>query len=298
MYILLPPTLTAVKNSTVLLYNFLQSWYTESNAQIVNGNLRIQAREERGEGLARVQQACWDRCGYICAQEWGVGDDHIDQCVKDCGSNRCPTARFTSSRIRTFGKFSIAPSNTFKVVRIEAKIKLACKGNGMWPAFWMLPEEGATSGCSGCGKYGQWPASGEIDIMEMFGGSRNPNQINGTLHYGGVGAWSHLTKSAELKQTSDGFHTFAIEWEKDEIRWLADGEEYGRIRRATVTSPGWWTTGSGGSGPFDVNFHILLNLAVGGEYTGNVPVDEISRALSNSGQYMDVDYVRVHGKRR
>lgn len=176
------------------------------------------------------------------------------------------------------------------MVRIEARIKLS-SGKGLWPAFWMLPEEGARPDCSGCGKYGEWPASGEIDIMETFGQMKG---VNGTLHFGGVGAWSHLTRSTELKP---GYHVYALEWERDEIRWYLDDEQYGRIRRATISTPGWWTTGSE-TGPFDVNFHILLNLAIGGEYTGNVSPEEISRTLEQGQNTMDVDFVRVYGKKR
>lgn len=260
-----------------------------------NGTMQIQAREEIGEGLGAVQQTCWDRCGQICVNDWGVSPEHIDGCVKDCGNHRCPHARFTSARIRSYGKFSISPQKDgYGAVKIEARIKLKC-GKGMWPAFWMLPETGSTPDCSGCGRYGVWPASGEIDIMEMFGGKESLNKIHGTLHYGGVGAWSHKTMSAELKPTKDDFHTYGIEWTCEQITWFLDGEKYGSVRKATDHSPGWWTTGSG-HGPFDVNFHILLNLAVGGEYTGNTSPEEISKTIAWEQQYMEVDYVRVYGR--
>ena len=77
--------------------------------------------------------------------------------------------RYTSARVRTFGKFSVAPGAAHPAVRIEARIRLPEGGPGVWPAFWMLPSEGATDGCSGCGRYGNWAASGEIDIMEASG---------------------------------------------------------------------------------------------------------------------------------
>jgi len=272
-----------------------RSWYTDSNMAVQNGILKIEAREEHGESRSRLEQVCWDRCGSQCAGEWNVPEEHIPGCVENCGRSRCPTIKYTSARVRTFSKFSISPrkQGANKVVKIEARIKLNC-GDGMWPAFWLLPEEGSTRQCSGCGAYGQWPASGEIDVMEMFGGKEN-SKIHGTVHYGGVGQWSHRTFTQELTpKIENEFNVYSIEWSLEYIKFFLNGKQYGEARRASAVSPGWWTAGSS-HGPFDVNFHLLLNMAVGGEYTNNTPDDKISRTIGAGKNSMEVDYVRVWG---
>lgn len=271
----------------ILFVCFVQSWYMKDNVKVENGQLEIQAREEVGESLGRVQQECWDYCGYLCSQK-GLQGDVLHGCVHDCGAHRCPKARFTSGRIRTFGKFSISPSDQFKTIRVEAKVKLS-SGNGIWPAFWMLPEEGARPDCSGCGIYGDWPASGEIDIMETFGDMKG---VNGTIHFGGQGAHAYHTMGTPL---NPGYHVYGIEWEDDTMRWYLDGVEYGRAYRKKDGAPGWFTPSSP-TGPFDVNFHILLNLAVGGTYTGNTDVEKLSESLRAGSNSMLVDFVRVYGK--
>jgi beta-glucanase (GH16 family) len=278
-----------------------RSWYTDkpSNVRVADGQLTLEAREEAGESKAHLIQQCWDRCGASCAGEWNVPPEHVPACVQDCGRDRCPSLKYSSSRIRTFGKFSISPNKKRQprdVVKIEARIKLDC-GDGMWPAFWLLPEEGATKDCSGCGKYGIWPRSGEIDIMEMFGGKDNTN-IHGTVHYGDVGQWVHRTFSSELKAAvSKDWHTYGIEWSMETIKFTLDGKQYGQAIKATALSPGWWSAGNA-NGPFDTNFHLLLNLAAGGSYTNNTPDDAISRTIAEGRNTMTVDWVRVWGSAR
>jgi len=259
----------------------------KENVWVAKGKLNIQAREESGDSILRVQQGCWDYCGYLCSAK-GIFGDSLSGCVKDCGAHRCPNARFTSGRIRTFGRFSVSPSERYSTIRIEAKIKLN-SGAGLWPAFWMLPEEGSRADCSGCGKYGNWPASGEIDIMETFGSMAG---VNGTIHFGGEGAHAYHTMSTPL---TPGYHVYGLEWQAGEMRWYLDGKMYGQAYRARNGAPGWFTPGSA-TGPFDVNFHLLLNLAVGGTYTGNVDSTEISRTLQRGKNMMQVDFVRVYGR--
>ncbi|PSC67185.1 vacuolar sorting-associated 8-like protein isoform X1 [Micractinium conductrix] len=86
-----------------------------------------------------------------------------------------PSGRYTSSRLRTAGRFSVAPSAAHPLIRIQARIKMS-PGDGMWPAFWMLPQDWA---------YGDWPASGEIDVLEA---KNAMDYCLGSAHYGGVGA--------------------------------------------------------------------------------------------------------------
>jgi beta-glucanase (GH16 family) len=149
-------------------------------------------------------------------------------------------------------------------------------GRGLWPAIWMLPTED---------KYGGWAASGEIDIMELLG--QEPNIVYGTLHYGG--SWpknTHTGKSFVLPHGTfaDDFHVFAIEWEAGVIRWYVDGTLY-------QTQTQWRSDGGPFPAPFDQSFHLILNVAVGGQWPG--PPD----AKTVFPQHMLVDYVRVYQRK-
>ena len=254
--------------------------------------------------------------------------------------------RYTSGRVRSFGRFSVAPGAQFPVVRIEARMKLPDPGAGVWPAFWMLPSEGATDGCSGCGRYGNWAASGEIDIMEasgamttvrrgpgwwreeglagvvqlVFGSQADPAehifqspashshpsapfppQVDGTIHFGG--SWPYhtsLTHASELPGRapfSDAFHTFGLEWEREEMRWYLDGDLQRTARSANATRDGWFSfgPGAGPTSPFDVEFHLLLNLALGGGYT-YASAGEVAAAMAAGPRRLLVDWVRVTGR--
>ena len=180
---------------------------------------------------------------------------------------------FTSSRIRSHGKVS----TTYGYV--AAKIKLPAI-QGMWPAFWMLPE-------STYQKKG-WPTSGEIDIMENRG--REPYTVGGTTHSANTsGADAYHTESYVLSTSIDHWHVYAVEWTSDVIKFSADGHVYNTVDKAT------WVNGNdaynNGPAPFSAPFYIILNLAVGGNYDGGVlPPDNFSSAA------MDIDYVRVYQK--
>lgn len=177
---------------------------------------------------------------------------------------------FTSGKIHTRRRAS------WTYGRFEMRAKLP-KGRGLWPAFWLMPEKET---------YGGWARSGEIDIMELVG--HEPNKAHGTLHYGDnwpknqhTGAFYQLEKG----DFSDTFHTFALEWEKGAMRWYVDGKLY-----QTQTK---WHTASGAPfpAPFDQPFHLILNLAVGGQWPG-APNDGTAFP-----QQFVVDYVRVYQRR-
>ncbi|PRW51178.1 glucan endo-1,3-beta-D-glucosidase [Chlorella sorokiniana] len=205
----------------------------------------------------------------------------------------------TSGRITTLDKFSVSPTEQYPTIRVEARIKVP-QGSALWPALWMLPQEGAwaNSSCIGCGKYGHWAASGEIDIMEAANDMRT---AHGTLHFGG--AWpdnAQLSGNVTLEAGSlaDDYHVFALEWEADQMRWYIDDYNFYTARPASASggSQGWWTVGegAGSSSPFDTPFFLILNLAVGGPnttFTGGAP---LGSTLAQP-QLMMVDYVRVHG---
>lgn len=171
---------------------------------------------------------------------------------------------YTSARLKTQGL------KETQYGRIEARIKVPA-GLGLWPAFWMLG-----SNFDGT----NWPDCGEIDIMEHVG--REPDLVLGTLH--GPGYSGALGKSMWNRQTfniADDFHTYAIEWDPDQIRWFFDGEEYFKLSPDDLNGQKW---------VFDQPFFVILNLAVGGTLPGPVGLDtEFPARLS-------VDYVRVFQK--
>ena len=176
---------------------------------------------------------------------------------------------YTSSRINTSGKYSTTYG------RIEARISLPIE-QGLWPAFWMMPEKSV---------YGGWAASGEIDIMEAKG--RFPNQYSGALHFGG--AWPSNTHISSGDYTFKGgktiedFHVYAVEWKEGEFTWYCDDQ---LVHKRTS---GWYTGTQPFPAPFDEDFHILLNMAVGGNFDGGV----VPSGDWQSGE-MKVDYVRVY----
>ena len=181
---------------------------------------------------------------------------------------KCNDADYTSARIRTKGKGDW----TYGKFEIRAKMPI---GKGLWPALWMMPTENV---------YGGWAASGEIDITEYLG--HEPEYVHGTLHFGGQ--WPQNDSKGKAYKLDTGtfhqdFHIFALEWERGEIRWFVDGERY-----QTQGQDDWWTTGGDFPAPFDQDFHLLINLAVGGNWPG------YPDASTEFPQELVVDYVRVY----
>jgi beta-glucanase (GH16 family) len=173
--------------------------------------------------------------------------------------------KFTSARMTTSKKFSCLYG------RIEASIKAPPAQAGNWPAFWMMPQDS---------KYGSWPRSGEIDIMELINKS---DKLYGTCHYGGEKGDVHSGAQAAItgNDYSRDYHVYAVEWEEKEIRWYVDGTYYGSIHT-------WHTPGGAYPAPFDQKFFIILNYAVGGGWPHSPD------ANSTFPQRMHVKYVRVY----
>jgi beta-glucanase (GH16 family) len=171
---------------------------------------------------------------------------------------------YTSARLITANKLEVAYG------RVEARVKLPT-GQGLWPAFWMLGTD--------IGEVG-WPQSGEIDIMEYIGSQTA--QAFGTIHGPGYSGGQSYGKKFNLKSGTfaDDFHTFAVEWQPDEIRWLIDGETYFTATPKDLPAGAQWV--------FNHPFFIILNVAVGGNLPGPVGKDTVFPAS------MTVDYVRVY----
>ena len=184
------------------------------------------------------------------------------------------TYNYTSGKIHTKGNFS----QTYG--RFEARMSLP-EGQGFWPAFWMMPEDDV---------YGTWAASGEIDIMENAGAT--PNKVGGAIHYGSQ--WPNNRYTARDYHFEDGFdttdmNTYAVEWEPGEIRWYVNDVLYQTLNNWTAKDRDEATKFSYPA-PFDQDFYMILNLAVGGWY-GGAP-DE-STVFPNQ---VKVDYVKAYKK--
>jgi len=175
------------------------------------------------------------------------------------------TRNYTSARLKTLGKFS----QTYG--RFEARIKIP-RGQGIWPAFWMLGNDIDKPG---------WPTCGEIDIMENIG--KEPALVHGTIHgpgYSGehgIGAPYALPSGQPF---ADDFHVYAVEWEPNTIRFYVDDHLYTTRTPADLPKGAKWV--------YDHPFFLLLNVAVGGGWPGNPD------STSVFPQTMLVDYVRVY----
>jgi beta-glucanase (GH16 family) len=180
------------------------------------------------------------------------------------------TRDYTSARLKTQKRFEQAYG------RFEARLQIP-RGQGLWPAFWMLGNDIDSVG---------WPGSGEIDIMENIG--REPSTVHGTIHGPGYSGASSIGASFTLPNGqvfADAFHVYAVEWDAEPpaIRFYVDDALY--ATRTPVDLP------PGGRWVYDHPFFLLLNVAVGGSWPGNPdPTTELP-------QVMTVDYVRVYARR-
>ena len=174
---------------------------------------------------------------------------------------------YTSARMITNGKFQ----QMYGRFEIRAKIP---GGQGLWPAFWALGADIAQV---------SWPTCGEIDIMENVG--REPGINHGTLHgpgySGGAGLSGQYTLPGGAAYSAD-FHTFAIEWEQNVVRFYVDEHLYETRTPADVPGTNRWV--------YDHPFFLLLNVAVGGPFPGNPDGTTVLP------QTLTVDYVRVYAR--
>ncbi|MBK8520073.1 MAG: glycoside hydrolase family 16 protein [Chitinophagaceae bacterium] len=163
---------------------------------------------------------------------------------------------YTSARLLSKGKYS------FKYGRIEVRAKFPT-GVGTWPAAWMLGDNINTVG---------WPACGEIDIVEHLG--RDLNKIYGTLHYPGRSGGNANGNTILVPDATTAFHTYAVEWSALTIKIYVDAQLFHTVSNSTAI-------------PFNQNFFILLNMAMGGNFGGAV-----DPAFTNA--TYEIDYIRVY----
>ena len=175
---------------------------------------------------------------------------------------------FTSARLVTRGK------NAWQYGKLEIRAKLP-SGKGTWPAIWMMPEDNA---------YGNWPKSGEIDIMEHVGYS--PDTIIGSVHTKAFnhGIGTQVLDRIFMPDCESEFHNYSIIWDEEEIRWFVDDVQYHSFENERKSFREW---------PFDKRFYLIMNIAVGGNWGGLHGVD-----TDIWPQQMVVDYVRVYQKEK
>ncbi|WP_405386638.1 family 16 glycosylhydrolase [Streptomyces sp. NBC_01102] len=222
-------------------------WQTETGDNVNN--------HERQYYTAGNRNAVLDGQGHLAITARRENPDNYQ-----CWYGRC---EYTSARLNTAGRF------TTTYGRVEARMKIP-RGQGIWPAFWMLGND--------IGQVG-WPNSGEIDVMENVG--FEPSTVHGTLHgpgysgSGGIGAGYTLPGGQAF---ADAFHTFAVDWSPGAITWSVDGTVYQRRTPADLGGRQW---------VFDKPFFLILNLAVGGYWPGDPDGSTVFP------QQLLVDYVRV-----
>ncbi|CDR30859.1 Beta-glucanase precursor [Acholeplasma oculi] len=192
----------------------------------------------------------------------------IEARKEDYPSTENKTHSWTSARMVTRNK------GDFKWGRIEVSAKLPT-GKGTWPAIWMLPTNWS---------YGDWPNSGEIDIMEHVG--YDQNKIHASIH---TEAYNHVKGTQKSGQkviptASTEFHVYSVEWFPDQMIFSIDGEPYftfDPFRFVSEPKNRHW--------PFDRKFHLLLNIAIGGNWGAAQGMDpDLNYAK------MEVDYVRIY----
>ncbi|HKM94006.1 MAG TPA: glycoside hydrolase family 16 protein [Prolixibacteraceae bacterium] len=176
-------------------------------------------------------------------------------------------SNYTSARLITKDK------GDWLYGRFEIRAKLP-DGRGLWPAIWMLPTDW---------EYGGWPQSGEIDIMENVG--FDPFTIISSVHTSDYNHRIHTEKNNKttINDNRNEFHIYGIEWDKTSIKAFVDDQVYFTFEKE-ADNPNVW--------PFDKDFHLLLNIAVGGDWGGQQGIDDSIFPAT-----MEIDYVRVYQKK-
>jgi len=218
----------------------------------------VWADEFEVAGLPNSNKWSYD-VGTACEKPAGCGEAIREPYMED--------RNFTSARLVSKNKGDW----TYGKMEIRAKLP---SGIGTWPAIWMLHTNDV---------YGGWPESGEIDIMEHVG--YEPDTIYGTVHTKAYNGMIGTEKgSGTYSPKGEGnFQVYSIEWTEDKIDWFINDKKYHTFVNDKTDFKGW---------PFNHDFHLILNLAVGGNWAGMRGVDHTIWP-----QRMEVDYVRVYQQR-
>ena len=162
---------------------------------------------------------------------------------------------YTSARLLTKGKYS------FKYGKVEFRAKMPT-GGGTWPALWLLGDNIGSVG---------WPACGEVDVLEHLGNQLN--KIYSTLHYPGHSGASGDSSNTIISNANTEFHLYTVDWRADTIKFYVDNQLFKTFTNSANI-------------PFNQNFFIIINCAIGGDFGGAIDPNFSSSTF-------EVDYVRV-----
>jgi beta-glucanase (GH16 family) len=209
--------------------------------------------------------------GYVNGEEQRYVPGH-DQTGKNIwleNGNLVIEARRETNGQVTSGRVNTQLKKSWKYGRFECRAKLP-PGAGTWPAIWSMPDNNT---------YGGWPSCGEVDIMEFFG--KVPDQVQFSIHCNKYNHTAGTQKHAYLNLAGvcTGYHVYAMEWYADSICGFADSTKYFTFKNEHTGWQAW---------PFDINFHWILNLAMGGANFGGT----IASGTMPCRFY--IDYVRVY----
>ncbi len=255
-----------------LTKQWVMVWHDEFNGQKLDP--AKWAREENGYGGGNNERQFYSSDEKYCYTKDGKLNISVYRDPHTTVDGK--TQPYSSARIRTLHRAQ------WQYGRFEIRAKMP-DGHGIWPAVWLLPTQP---------RYGGWASSGEIDIIESRGSE--VAKTTGALHFGGQwprntylsGAYSFPERNA-----SQAFHTYTLDWNKDQISWAVNGMTYQTIKKEQ-----WYSEQApkNATAPFDQAFHLILNVAVDGRFFE--ATTQNSRQLPDSAfpQTLEVDYIRVY----
>lgn len=230
-------------------------------------------KEENNYGGGNFERQAYRTDSKYCVVKDGLLNIHVYRDAHTTSDGK--TQPYSSARIRTRKR------GDWKFGRFEIRARMP-RGEGIWPAVWMLPTES---------KYGDWAAGGEIDIIESRGSA--VHETTGALHFGG--AWPRNTHLAHAWQfpkqnAAEAFHIYALEWKPDEINWFVDG-----VLCAARTQDEWFSEAAphNPGAPFDQPFHLIVNVAVDGRFFEKTQQRADNLPASAFPQTLQIDYIRV-----
>ena len=271
------------KTTVFLLLMCLMQQSCSSNDEVVAGK---QERFYFKDDFETFNGNIWTKevheAGWVNQELQAYDAAHVSVGTDDGKSVLILTAERKGNKIYS-GRVNTEGKKNFKYRKIEASIKLPKTGNGLWPAFWMMGDNGKS-----------WPQCGEIDIMEMgerngIAGATTETFLNTAIHYGtdtGTGHQQEFRASNFPHSLQDGqYHVYTLDWSENSLTVSVDNIEFHSFDISAT---------SGRSAYFHDNFFILFDLAVGGSFTGITNINEITALKDGEKVNMYIDWVKIY----